>query len=313
MLENYPDTAKRANVQCENCHGPQMSSAHFDTLLEDGDARVSLGVYVCGFCHGETPRYSKLQQWQLSAHSNYYLADWGHLDDSCSRCHTGQGFLAWLPQFMHGDPGPIHDPNPLTENNEAIYWTSQTVVPQTCSTCHDPHQTGTKPGKETDTHVRIFGTTPKLTSGYIASELGNGALCISCHSTPIGLYNDETASYKDFQEGRGPHFAPQGDIFMGENAFFVETGQRSPHSYLEDSCVNCHMEQTRPPEKLVNDDRGTNHTFFADRSICLNCHSSIDVNSLQTSVASRLDELQHEIERCSTEFLNSLLVEGPLI
>ena len=72
MLGNDPDTARLANMQCENCHGPQdYTNAHKD---QPGAPRVSLGAEVCGSCHGEPARHGRFQQWQLSSHADYDLA-----------------------------------------------------------------------------------------------------------------------------------------------------------------------------------------------------------------------------------------------
>ena len=69
ILAQFPKTAKLANIQCENCHGPQQSDAH-----THGDARATLSSDLCGSCHGEPARHGRYQQWQLSAHANYETA-----------------------------------------------------------------------------------------------------------------------------------------------------------------------------------------------------------------------------------------------
>ncbi len=72
-LATTPDTAMLANVQCENCHGPQASFAHgFAGPI--GEPRVDLSSDVCAQCHGEPLRHARFQQWQLSGHANYELA-----------------------------------------------------------------------------------------------------------------------------------------------------------------------------------------------------------------------------------------------
>jgi hypothetical protein len=89
MLLSYPDTARLANIQCENCHGPQSyTEAH-----QLGAPRVSVASEVCGSCHGEPARHGRYQQWQLSGHSNYELAVDEGDSNNCSRCHTANGFI----------------------------------------------------------------------------------------------------------------------------------------------------------------------------------------------------------------------------
>ncbi len=311
MLADFPATARLANIQCENCHGPQ-SGAHADEDITDGDARVSLASNVCAVCHGEPLRHARYQQWQLSRHSNFELAIDEGDSASCSRCHTGQGFLTWLPQLVAGDPGDIVDPDPGTEENEAIYWTADTVQPQTCVTCHDPHNIGTTTGTGTDATVRIFGDTPVLPAGFVATGMGNGALCITCHNSRRGLYNDAVADSIPFEDGRAPHGSSQGDIVMGQNAFFVSVGVRGAHSLIEDTCVKCHMEETPPPELLSYNQGGANHTFFASIDICSNCHTSVDGESLQAATESEVDALIDETESAITDLMNAQLASTPV-
>jgi hypothetical protein len=307
VLADFPDTAQLANIQCENCHGPQ-SGAHADEDITDGDARVSIASNVCAVCHGEPLRHARYQQWQLSRHSNFELAIDEGDSASCARCHTGQGFLTWLPQLEGGDPGDIVDPDPGTPENDALYWTADTVQPQTCVTCHDPHDIGTTTDTTTDATVRIFGDTPVLPAGFAATGVGNGAICITCHNSRRGLYNDAVADTIPFEDGRAPHGSAQGDVLMGQNAFFVPVGTRGAHAFIEDTCVKCHMEETPPPDLLSYNLGGTNHTFFASIDICSNCHTSIDGESLQLATESEVEALIDETETAITDLMNAHLV-----
>ena len=126
---------------CENCHGPQTFGAPHQRV--DGAPRVSLASNVCAQCHGEPARHGRYQQWQLSGHANYELAMEEGSSDSCSRCHTGNGFVAW--QELGFDPD---------ENVDASQWTSDEIHPQTCATCHDPHAIGTTTDLTTNATVR---------------------------------------------------------------------------------------------------------------------------------------------------------------
>jgi hypothetical protein len=134
MLAEYPDSASLANIQCENCHGPQDGNPH--TAMSDDPvhlARNSISSDVCATCHGEPLRHARFQQWQLSKHANYELAVDEGDSGNCSRCHTANGFLSWLPALLDDDPS----------NNGSsvdVTWTSDEVHPQTCVTCHGPHQ-----------------------------------------------------------------------------------------------------------------------------------------------------------------------------
>jgi hypothetical protein len=287
VLNEFPDTAQLANIQCENCHGPQNSAAH-----REGETRVDLGSGVCATCHGEPLRHARFQQWQLSAHANYELAVEEGDSGNCSRCHTANGFLTWLPVLLGDEPG---DPTASV----TVSWTADETHPQTCATCHDPHNPGTTTGINTNATVRISGDTPPLLAGFTAIGVGKGAICMTCHNSRRGLRNDDT--YGDIagtsETARAPHGPSQSDILMGQNAYLVETGIRGNHSLVTDSCVNCHMEQTPPPDLLSYNLGGTNHTFAASPEICSNCHGdAFDAEGVQSGVDANLDVLQGAVE-----------------
>lgn len=287
ILATYPNTAKLANIQCENCHGPQNSAGH---ARPDG-TRQNLSSELCATCHGEPPRHGRFQQWQLSGHANYELAIDEGTRGNCARCHTANGFMAWLPILTGEVPG-----DPLAD--VAVTWTVDDIHPQTCATCHDPHAIGTTSGSaSTNATVRISGDTPPLIAGFTATNVGRGAICITCHNTRRGLKNDATwppAAASDY--ARAPHPGAQGDVLMGQNAYMVPVGERSFHSKIEDSCVACHMEATPPPDIISYNKGGTNHTFFASKEICSKCHSSIVAADVQGPFDAGMARLKQGIE-----------------
>ncbi len=294
MLADNPKSARFANIQCENCHGPNNKS----TLHANGNidaARVSLSSDVCGACHGEPPRHARYQQWEESGHGNYEFAilesaveNRGPLAGHCGRCHSGQGFLAWIEQgdltkWIQGADG-----NATVDELKALGLTEDSVHPQTCVVCHDPHEQGTTSGEPNTATVRIEGNTEMLPAGFQASNVGHGALCMTCHNTRNGLHNDA----KPPTSHSAPHVAAQADVLMGENAYFVAEGQRSPHSFIKDSCAHCHMEVTPPPAELSYNLSGTNHAFEASLKICASCHSdALDGKALQTNYEEKLHKL----------------------
>ncbi len=131
---NVPKLASQMNVQCENCHGPNVSGGHKTSdstkATYDATARVSLKAEVCGSCHGEPTRHGRYQQWQDSKHANTSLAmqraaadattplpaypasDTTNCDatcqaawvsktnngNHCARCHSGEGYVIWQDQ-----------------------------------------------------------------------------------------------------------------------------------------------------------------------------------------------------------------------
>ena len=315
MLEDYPASAKLANIQCENCHGPQLpefGNAHWQTesSLTGMDARGSISSDVCAVCHGEPLRHARFQQWQLSKHADYEVAIDEGDSGNCSRCHTGNGFLTWLPVLLGDEPG---DPTASIE----VSWTEDAIHPQTCATCHDPHNIGTTSGSDPNATVRISGDTPLLIAGYIAFDVERGAICITCHNTRRGLRNDNVPLT---DPTRAPHGSAHGDMLMGQNAYLVDLGDPvdgydfpeglpGSHASLEDACVTCHMEATDPPPDLSYNEGGTNHTFFASDEICSECHG-FDAGSVQGPVEISLGILQGDIEEALLALITELTEAG---
>jgi len=297
ILGRFPQTARMANIQCENCHGPQQSAAH---MKKDG-SRKSLSSDLCGTCHGEPLRHGRYQQWQLSGHANYETAVAEGTNPGCAQCHSAQGFVAWKNSgFATG--------------NLNVTWTADEVHPQTCATCHDPHDVGTTSGgPTTNAKVRVAGNTPLLMAGFTATNVGTGAICMTCHNGRRGLRDDSNFTLADAT--RAPHSGPQADVLMGRNMYFAKVGTRGNHSMIPDSCVTCHMESTNPPADLANKNAdgsygGTNHTFYASSTICTKCHSSITLESVQSPVASKMDALKAQIETAIVNLMQAQIRAG---
>ncbi len=295
VLAKYPAVARLANIQCENCHGPNDSQAHKGKGPIDARPRLSLASDVCGVCHGEPLRHGRFQQWQESGHANYDLSileatveNRGATAGHCGRCHSAQGFVQWIQQpdltkQIQGASG-----NATVAELTALGLTVDTVHPQTCATCHDPHAEGTTTGKPNNATVRISGSTPLLPAGFAAVGVGRGAICITCHNTRNGAHNDGVGIPTNYS---APHSAAQGDVLMGQTAYFVTVGDRSPHSFIDDTCATCHMELTQPPAEFSFEGSGTNHSFKASLNICGQCHGVFDGGTLQQSVEAELEDL----------------------
>lgn len=323
MWSTYPQLAKLTNVQCEHCHGPQVESAGGGFIASHGTSttspglegpRTSLAADVCGSCHGEPLRHGRFQQWQESGHANFDLAiergvgytsetsgiPTGFVNRTCGGCHSAQGFMVYLNQLRNGLASRTIPTIPLTPD---------TVQPQTCATCHDPHAEGTKSGSDNAATVRVTGDTPMLPGGFAATGVGRGAMCIVCHNSRNGekssgagnpgLHQDGDPQWNTLTSYSAPHEACQGDVLMGKNAYFVGNGDmRSPHSNITDTCTTCHMELTPPPPLLSYNLSGTNHTFLASPEICVQCHgiNQAIASNLQEAVTAELDLLRSAIE-----------------
>ncbi|MBW2382052.1 MAG: carboxypeptidase-like regulatory domain-containing protein, partial [Deltaproteobacteria bacterium] len=274
-VANYPASAKLANIQCENCHGPNLSSAH----MAGQESRISLESDVCGTCHGEPLRHARFQQWQESGHNNQHGLRYGSADTlrppsdtsagagHCGRCHSSQGFRRWIKQdvtangtgnyidlseYIIGEGGERFGVASTVDYQNALVavgMREQEAVSQTCATCHKVHNPGTFSGEPNDVIMRITAHDKlNLPAGFEASNLGLGGLCIACHNSRNGEHNDFVYDWSpaspdqqpvSFMDSGTPHGSAQGDMLMGENAFFVNVGQRAQHSYIQNACANC--------------------------------------------------------------------------
>ncbi|MGK2859747.1 MAG: hypothetical protein ACSLFQ_21325, partial [Thermoanaerobaculia bacterium] len=296
LLAEFPASAKLANIQCDNCHGPTDSAAHFNGVKSD---RNSLSSDVCGTCHGEPARHGRYQQWQLSRHGNYETARSEGTRAACAKCHSAQGFLQWETKGF----------SPTA--TITVDWTADQVHPVTCVTCHDPHAVGTTSGgPTTNATVRISGDTPMLDAGFKATGVGTAAICMTCHNSRRGLRDDQ---HTTTDISRATHLGPQADIVMGQNLYFVEVGKPGFHSKIADSCVTCHMETTQPPADLSYNYGGTNHTFYASKTICSKCHTEIDGEEFQEEIEHSLESLKHEIETALENGMTSALRAGNFV
>jgi len=297
-----------ANIQCENCHGPQQYTPHAyeneNPEYPDVSNRVSISSDVCATCHGEPPRHGRFQEWVISGHADYNVARGEGTRTTCTRCHSGQGFIMWTKKYANDPENNLTVPCttiPSSPNYKAgscdISWNTDTVHPQTCATCHEPHMPGTTAGAENDATVRISGNTPLLAAGFTAYGVGTGAVCMTCHNSrraTAGSPLRDDAHWVQLKKysgntnvpggitystavTQGPHDGPQADMLEGQNAFFVTIPGAGGHATLDNTCNKCHMELSKAPlpisPEAVNS-TGTNHTFLADPDVCSNCHGS---------------------------------------
>ncbi|MFZ2492977.1 MAG: hypothetical protein WA208_15955 [Thermoanaerobaculia bacterium] len=295
IVEKYPKTASLSNIQCDNCHGPTDTPAHPNW---EANARVSLSSDLCGTCHGEPLRHGRFQQWQLSRHGNYETAIGEGMSAGCAKCHSANGFLQWAG-------------NGFSTAAIKVDWTEDQIHPVTCVVCHDPHNIGTTSGSAaTNAPMRIEGTTPMLDSGFVVKDAGKSAICMTCHNSRRGIRND-TVAMTDLS--RATHLGPQTDILVGQNMYFVETGTKGYHGMMADACVACHMEKTAPPPLLSYNSGGTNHTFFASKTICSKCHTNITAASVQHEVETTMHELATQIELALVNAMKAQIRAGNVI
>ena len=97
-----------------------------------------------------------------------------------------------------------------------VSWTEDEAHPQTCVTCHDPHASGTTSGSDPNATVRISGDTPPLIAGFTATDVGRGAICMTCHNTRRGLRNDAVYDQLFKFDCTKRHFVPRQHGYNGD-------------------------------------------------------------------------------------------------
>lgn len=237
LLTNSPNAMKRANIQCESCHGP--GSGHQGDLANSKMVK-SLDSKNCAWCHDSGTHHAFPEQWNYSGHDATEFDGRGFhgghavgafvisagTRGGCSPCHSGSGYVLWVregrPVNNIGSPG------------------STSYVPEatniSCAVCHDPHDA-------TNIHqLRTTGGQLGDGTSYSFAQYGTGAQCMDCHrsrreaATYASDVNNQSSHY-------GAHHGPQADMLLGKNApDFGKEFPTSPHAVAGgNACVDCHM------------------------------------------------------------------------
>ncbi len=285
MVATYPDAMKRANIQCESCHGP--ANDHFGNA-SDNRMTWSLDVNTCAKCHDEGTHHYFPAQWRMSGHAAATTLGYAGGRSSCAQCHSGSGFI----KYIETGKQPLTEAPPLAKIG--------------CATCHDPHSVGNIHQLRTVDDV-VLGNGEVITAG------GTGKLCMNCHKgrRDAKLYTGEEFHYSSHY---GPHHGPQADVLAATNAadFGVKLPS-SPHlQATEDACVTCHMGPGQKPEGADFPISGM-HTFSVtdpdgndNVQICQGCHGDFgpsfgDKIFFMNGVGDHdgdgvVEGLQHEVE-----------------
>ena len=224
LVTQFPDAMKRANIQCESCHGP--AGGHLGATT-DFRIQATYDADVCAYCHDSGTHHIFPEQWDASWHSGATSYPTGAGRESCVRCHTGAGYA----QYTKGIP-----------STDPYFDVSYSAI--TCAGCHDPHDgTNEKQLRKTTAEIYVANTTDVTKPTYVAvNGAGLGTTCINCHQSRAEANASVAAT--SISSRFGPHYAPQGDILLSSNMLELGGVKLLKTDHLGatvDACVRCHM------------------------------------------------------------------------
>jgi hypothetical protein len=223
-------------------------------------------------------------EWKKSKHGNRELAvldaTWENRKEAaahCGRCHSEQGFIAWMPQLLKGDAGFFKKPDGSKADEtyiKSLGLTKDKIQPITCAACHT-----------SGAALRIKDNVPLLPNGLAIRAVGKGAICMACHNTRNGRIVWDNPDPKNYLQ---PHDAAQTDVILGKNVYFCNDTKdtASPHGVSTgDSCVSCHKQLGKG-----------GHAFKAHG--CASCHGpKMKESFVQTGTVELLKQLAGAIQK----------------
>lgn len=223
LKTQFPDAMKRANIQCESCHGP--AGSHLG-VTSDSRMQATYSASVCAYCHDSGTHHIFPEQWDASIHAVTTSYPTGAGRESCVRCHTAAGFA----QYVEGTP-----------TTDPYFDASYSAI--SCAGCHDPHDATNKfqLRKVTAQILAPNSVDPKTPLTREVTNAGMGTTCLNCHQSRAEA---NAALVASISSRFGPHYGPQGDMLLASN--MLELGgvslKKSNHyGFAPDLCVTCHM------------------------------------------------------------------------
>lgn len=282
-----PAMKRRANIQCENCHGPSNGVDHASPPENRYGVVAPLASWdsgVCITCHDAFTHHDRSALWIASGHSGLALAQLDAAVENrpvtfnagtgtssgavhCARCHAAQGFAEYLSQKqgacsnvtnafvaagniqMKNADGTCTAVN--ADNTQQVQdWLAGkgvTVAKVQPVSCQTCHDPHS-------TELRLAGDSGVTAAGFEVKGAGAGALCITCHNSRNGAVFADS----DITRFAAPHVASQADVFAGRNAYFF--GKVKPATTTPDDIV----------ANAADLPNVTAHAFMSES--CADCH-----------------------------------------
>lgn len=187
---------------------------------ESGDNGNGTELASCFGCHGDENlevRHAR-EQWALSKHGSGETVERNRVHsafyEDCERCHTQEGFLAYISD------SEVEPPYHFSHIG--------------CFTCHAPHTNG---NLELRTEAAVT-----LLDGSMYDH-GEGNLCANCHQSRADVNTYVTTG--PLPSRFGPHHGPQGDMLNGTNGYEfpgIDYTNSAHTTGVANGCVDCHFE-----------------------------------------------------------------------
>ncbi len=236
------------------------------------------GTATCMNCHTDSwdlDHYILTKQTEYATSQHGTGETWVRKGDPCSRCHTTEGFQAYVNT---GVPEAV-------SNSSRIG----------CFACHAPHT-------NENFDLRASGAVTLEVSGGTYDKK-NSNTCANCHQarTPDPAIASADSISSPYW---GAHHGPQSNILSGQGCWeFGGAAYAADHMHntsIEEGCVNCHMAD--PPGSAVAGGHSWWITYEyhgaeeANTAGCVLCHPGLDGGEMMEKIEEAQAEFQTDMD-----------------